>query len=1507
MNLTQSLPMKTCRPFWLLTIAAVLATDAALARADDSLPAPASGTAPSASAKQLMGIFMDVKGRVRWRASGTSPWQDAKVNDLVNAGVEVRTGFESRAALRVGKNATVLIDSGSNFVVPHIEQDQGVLHTVAAVKSGRADFKIDHVEDESPDQGKVALENDFRVVTPSTTLAVRGTEFAATHGALGGTEIVGARANTIQAIEVRYVASNASFFMSGGGGESTSTESVQDPVKQAWIESIGPPPVAAMLMSASQIEVSAASSGAAIENTTISGTSGISNQQAAQGSANQMGDIARSDSLRSEAETEHANAVVAASQGQLAYQAAAQQSAFSAIDAESFDDALAEAQLALQSALGSLDDAASWQVESESSLAQSAEDEISAFQRFIGNAETTEALASAQQNSADAFGFAKSAVVAAGWAADASVDCATDAAAADESAASFLVRYGDLATALSRATESHLAALRAVELAQAVHSALAELAQDRPLPRIIANLMVAAQSAAGAVARLQEATQSESLAIGLEAIAANDALRVIDGDANDEWSLAVAAATNAATQALDARLGADVAGARSQFASDAVLAMESVRDEARAAQEQRVLAQEIEADVFGSEGSVAQINDAIASHASSLDSAGAAAQASSLAAIAAENHRGSAQSFAAIAEQFDVLMLALLGDVDLGRSQIGGSFAAMGSQLGAALSQVFAISSQTAADDASLQAALAQGESDLSNSAGEAFALGHSQLAEQQSRADAAASASQLAAATAGDELQIAREAVGHFVGYADSDSVQAQFAEASNLAEVGAAYGETSASSLAAIEALAIAESLGEGAGDDAAAALEAASGVANALTPDDSGTDGDAGSLSAGTSDPDFAATELLALAAAASADAASVSALAATQAGDASAALADEGANQVAAIGGDAFAAGAILSALTHESLAEAQVAADAATTLSIESQTMADEIEEHAVVAQNAHADSQLQMQELSLSGGANGAQIEQFIAAQDASFEYFIAHGLDGSVDDLGGALGPEGLLSGEVDGQVARVQARVDEIAVLSDEATMAQGAVFGGDGFIGQLAEVEANLSNWQAQLAAVETASARVALRLEIAGQVSVMLSELRSAAESLADDLEVNHPAGERVFAALEALHNATAGLQDAESDAVAALLAETATQAQAADMALRLRAIQILSAQIGQDADAAVGLAAAAADVMVGVQEADDLFDQSLELMLEARTYEDVARIARDAAQSAVALISDGSAGHLEVLVSAVAATDGTLIEVTTQSDIAANASLRASEFSAVCGAAAAVAEHELAETVVNFDLQDLLRATVSTHASGAAANRAEIFHQRTINAEGQARDAADTAVELGNLSLVQERIATDALASIVILQGDVEGASLSAATNADASASAAQGAALSAIQLAANARGSEQSRAAAAVATLVSARADTHRAMAQLALTQANEFAAHAGTMAERRVFSAVAAEVVLTGSYSDAAHLSRLAADGATIRAIAAYDEAARLLGILQAPEGSVGGDDRGMGNNSPR
>ena len=212
-----------------------------LAGADDAVTATQQGAADPSAIRALQAIVMDVRGKARWRPSADAEWRDAKVNDIVEPGTEVKTGLRSRLTMRVGRNATVLVDSGTTFEMPEVIEENGQLRTTAAVRSGRVDFKVDKLD---------GFANDFKVITPQTTLAVRGTGFSLATGPLQGFEVTGARTNMVNAIELNYVAQNLNYFVSGDGKSSSER---QDPVQNAWVSTVGPPPIVGALVNNQQL------------------------------------------------------------------------------------------------------------------------------------------------------------------------------------------------------------------------------------------------------------------------------------------------------------------------------------------------------------------------------------------------------------------------------------------------------------------------------------------------------------------------------------------------------------------------------------------------------------------------------------------------------------------------------------------------------------------------------------------------------------------------------------------------------------------------------------------------------------------------------------------------------------------------------------------------------------------------------------------------------------------------------------------------------------------------------------------------------------------------------------------------------------------------------------------------------------------------------------------------------------------------------------------------------
>ena len=187
---------------------------------------------PDGQQRQLTTLVMAATGKCQWRGKDAKTWTTAKQDQVLQAGTQIRTGRKSKLVLRVGLNATLLVDSLARVTLPTIMQNGGRLTTTVQVDRGRTDIKVGHV----------GLTNDFSVLTPSGALAVKGTEFAVSHSALQGTQIVSARTNTIRAIEVNYFGSKVTHYLSAS---SVSTQKTPNPAIRAAFAANGPPPLMA--------------------------------------------------------------------------------------------------------------------------------------------------------------------------------------------------------------------------------------------------------------------------------------------------------------------------------------------------------------------------------------------------------------------------------------------------------------------------------------------------------------------------------------------------------------------------------------------------------------------------------------------------------------------------------------------------------------------------------------------------------------------------------------------------------------------------------------------------------------------------------------------------------------------------------------------------------------------------------------------------------------------------------------------------------------------------------------------------------------------------------------------------------------------------------------------------------------------------------------------------------------------------------------------------------------
>ncbi|MGQ0614949.1 MAG: FecR domain-containing protein [Planctomycetaceae bacterium] len=183
---------------------------------------------PEGQTKALQAVVMKVEGSAQWRPGSDAAFRDCKVNDLLSAGAEVRTGRKSTVTLRVGMNGTLLIDRQSRVSLPRVLQDGKVLRTTLALSFGQADVKVD----------RIGLETDFEVMTPTATLAVSGTLFRVSWDAVAGFGFRGSPGNRLHAVEAEYWES----ILAKLSGDDASNEDAMLPALNAFGQTFFLPP-----------------------------------------------------------------------------------------------------------------------------------------------------------------------------------------------------------------------------------------------------------------------------------------------------------------------------------------------------------------------------------------------------------------------------------------------------------------------------------------------------------------------------------------------------------------------------------------------------------------------------------------------------------------------------------------------------------------------------------------------------------------------------------------------------------------------------------------------------------------------------------------------------------------------------------------------------------------------------------------------------------------------------------------------------------------------------------------------------------------------------------------------------------------------------------------------------------------------------------------------------------------------------------------------------------------
>lgn len=206
----------------LLLTSAVLAQSATPAKKGTAPKNSAPKKGPARSVTIDSAIVMKVVGIAQARNKPSARWRKLRFNEALKPGVVIRTGRKSMVALRVGRNATMLIDRQSRVSIPTIIRDGDKLQTRVSLQWGRTEIKVN----------KVGRVNDFEVATPSATLAVRGTAFRISWDVVHGMRVQGVSSNRIHAIQLGYLRA----VKIGLSRADSSSERFPTPALDAWYE-----------------------------------------------------------------------------------------------------------------------------------------------------------------------------------------------------------------------------------------------------------------------------------------------------------------------------------------------------------------------------------------------------------------------------------------------------------------------------------------------------------------------------------------------------------------------------------------------------------------------------------------------------------------------------------------------------------------------------------------------------------------------------------------------------------------------------------------------------------------------------------------------------------------------------------------------------------------------------------------------------------------------------------------------------------------------------------------------------------------------------------------------------------------------------------------------------------------------------------------------------------------------------------------------------------------------
>lgn len=112
------------------------------------------------------GVFRTVTGKVEYQIPGEA-WRPASAGTRVPTGALISTSFRSEATLEID-SAVLTIRPLTRMRIDELVEKEGGISTELHLRVGRVRAEVKRVE---------GLQNDFRLTSPVSTAAVRGTSF----------------------------------------------------------------------------------------------------------------------------------------------------------------------------------------------------------------------------------------------------------------------------------------------------------------------------------------------------------------------------------------------------------------------------------------------------------------------------------------------------------------------------------------------------------------------------------------------------------------------------------------------------------------------------------------------------------------------------------------------------------------------------------------------------------------------------------------------------------------------------------------------------------------------------------------------------------------------------------------------------------------------------------------------------------------------------------------------------------------------------------------------------------------------------------------------------------------------------------------------------------------------------------------------------------------------------------------------------------------------------------